>query len=140
MRDDSGPCASGLLFVDVGCDLHAHDLVGILHHAALRIALLDRVDIFHARYDLAEERVLAIEIRRRREADEELAVGAIGTRRTRHADAAADEMRLTELGLDILARAAHAGAGGIAGLRHEARNHAMEEDAVIEALARELLD
>src|SRR5579883_3327024 len=98
MGDDSGSAASGLGLglLDVGGNLHANDLVGILDHAALRIALLDRVDIFHARHDLTEERVLAVKERRRREADEELAVGAVGARRTRHADAAADEMRLAE--------------------------------------------
>ena len=40
----------------------------------------------------------------------------------------------------LLARAAHAGAGRIAGLRHEAVDHAMEHDAVVEPVARQLLD
>src|SRR5487761_517168 len=110
MGEDAGGPASGLL-VGVGRDLHADDLVGILHRAALRIALLDRVDVFHARDDLAEDRVLAVEERRGREADEELAVGAVGTGGARHANRAADEMRRAEFGLDSLARAAGAGAG-----------------------------
>src|SRR6185437_2516852 len=106
----------------------------------VRVALLDRVDEFHARLDLAEDRVLAVEEWRRREADEELAVGAVGVLRARHAQRAAHEMRRIELGLELLARATSAVAARIAGLRHEAFDHAMEDDAVIEALARQLLD
>ncbi len=46
-----------------------------------------------------------------------------------------------EFGLEVRqVRAARARAGGIARLRHEARDHAMEDDAVIEALTRQLLD
>ena len=46
-----------------------------------------------------------------------------------------------ELGRQVrLVGAAAAGAGRIAGLGHEARDHAMEDDAVVEALARQLLD
>src|SRR5487761_1291579 len=120
MRDGATGPTSGFRLPDVGSDLHADDLVRIPHHAALRIALLDRVDVFHARNDLAEQRILAVEERCRREADEELAVGAVGIGGARHADAAADEWRLVELGLELLARATGAGAGRVAGLGHEA--------------------
>src|SRR5208282_3802718 len=122
-----------LLLVGVGRHLHADDLVGIGYRAAAGRARLDRVDEFHARGHLAENGVLAVEESRRREADEELAVAAVGALRARHADRAAQEMRLAELGRDVLARAAGAGAGGIAGLRHESRDDAVEDDAVVEA-------
>ena len=50
-------------------------------------------------------------------------------------------MRLVvELGLQLLAGAAGAGALRAAGLRHEAVDHAMEHDAVVKALAHQLLD
>ena len=45
-----------------------------------------------------------------------------------------------ELGLELVARAAGAVAVRVAGLRHEAVDHAMEDDPVIEALARQRLD
>jgi hypothetical protein len=48
---------------------------------------------------------------------------------------------LRELGRKIgFFRAPHARAGRIAGLRHETIDHPMEDDPVIEALTRELLD
>ena len=75
------------------------------------------------------------------EADEELAVGRVGVGRARHRAHAADVRLLAEFGLEIrLLGAAHAGAGGIAALRHEAGDDAMEDDAVVKALARQLLD
>ena len=44
------------------------------------------------------------------------------------------KMLLGELGLDVgLVRAAHAGAGRVAGLGHEAVDHAVEDDAIVEA-------
>ena len=48
---------------------------------------------------------------------------------------------LRELGGNVRqVRAAHAGAGGIAGLRHEAGDDAVEHDAVIELALHQLLD
>src|SRR5215470_439243 len=47
---------------------------------------------------------------------------------------------LVELGLQLLARTAGAGAMRAASLRHEAVDDAMEHDAVIEALPHQLLD
>jgi hypothetical protein len=41
---------------------------------------------------------------------------------------------------DVLARAAAPGAGRIAGLGHEAVDHAVEDDAVVEALSGQLAD
>ena len=54
---------------------------------------------------------------------------------------AAAAVRLAaEFGAQLLARAAATGAGGIADLRHEAADHAMENGAVVEALAGQFLD
>jgi len=59
----------------------------------------------------------------------------------RHAERAAREMRLGEFGLDVgLLRATHAGAGRVARLGHEAVDHAVKDDAVIETFAGQLLD
>ena len=55
-------------------------------------------------------------------------------------DAAADEMRLAEFGGHALSRAAGAGAGRIAGLRHEARYDAVELDPVVKAAPGQRLD
>src|SRR5262245_41632590 len=45
-----------------------------------------------------------------------------------------------EFGAKLLARAAHARPGRVSGLGHEAVDHAVEYDAVVEALTREFLD
>ena len=45
-----------------------------------------------------------------------------------------------EFGGQLLARTAGAGAGGIAALGHEALDHPVEDQTVIEALANQLLD
>src|SRR5713226_4563013 len=100
----------------VGGDLELDDLVGVRR----RLALLDRVDELHPRGDLAPDGVLAVEEGRRREADEELAVGAVGRLRPRHRGGAADVVRLAELGRQMLPGPARPGSGRIAGLRHEA--------------------
>ena len=47
---------------------------------------------------------------------------------------------LVELGLQLLAGTAGAGALRAAGLRHEAVDHAVEHDAVVKALAHQFLD
>src|SRR6202022_4486747 len=103
-------------------------------------ASLDLVDELHARHDLAPHRVLAVEEVRVLEHDEELAARAVGIVGAGHRDSAAHMRLLREFGLERVAHAARAGAGGIAGLRHEAFDHAMERDAVVLALARQLLD
>src|SRR3954468_22453100 len=98
------------------------DLVRILH----RLAALDLVDVLHARRHLAPDRVLVVEEGRIVEADEELAVAGVRARGARHRGGAADMRFLVELGLQLLARSAGAGALRAAGLRHEAIDHAME--------------
>ena len=45
-----------------------------------------------------------------------------------------------ELGLELLARAAGTGALRATGLRHEALDHPVEDDAVVEAVAHQVLD
>src|SRR5579883_396659 len=120
----------------VGGHARLHDLVGVLH----RLAALDLVDVLHALGDLAPNGVLAVQEGGVVEADEELAVAGVGVGRARHRGGAAHMRFLVELGLQLLARAAHAGAVRAAGLRHEAVDHAMEHDTVVEAFADQLLD
>ena len=84
---------------------------------------------------------LPVEERRVGEADEELRIGRIRVARARHAERAALERRRGEFGLQIgQIRTARAGAGGIAGLGHEAGNDAMEDDAVVELALHQRLD
>src|SRR5580704_15982498 len=117
-------------------DARGDDAVGILH----RLAPLDAVDIVHAVDHRAPDGVLAVEKRRVVEADEELAVAGIRVLRARHRDGAALVRLARELGLELLAGAPRAGAGGIAGLRHEAVDHPMKHHAVVKALAHQFLD
>ena len=108
--------------------------------------------MLHAFLDLADDGVGIVEVGRGREHDEELRVRRIRVLRARHADRTADEMLLGELRRQIR-QAGTAGAGApcieaivhvaeldVAGLRHEAFNHAMEGDVVVFAVADELLD
>src|SRR5476651_406361 len=126
----------GFLVLRVGCDLDLDHLVGI----GGRLALLDLVDEFHAGRDLAPHGVLAVEEVRVLEADEELAARAARIAGAGHRRHAAAVRLLAEFGGQTIAHAAHSVAVGIAGLRHEAVDHAMEHDTVVFALARELLD
>src|SRR3954464_4696866 len=64
-------CGSG------GGDAGADQLIRVGHRAAAGSAALDLVDGIHTGDDAAPDRVLAIEARRRREHDEELAVRAV---------------------------------------------------------------
>src|SRR5437660_11925832 len=89
------------------------DLVGVAH----RLATLDLVDVLHAGRHLAPRGVLAVEEARVVEADEELAVAGIRAVGARHRDGAAHVRLAVELGLELLARAAGAGAMRPAGLR-----------------------
>ena len=60
--------------------------------------------------------------------------------RARHGDGAAGMRLPGELGAKLLTRPAAPRSGGVAGLRHEAIDDAVEHHAVIEALTRKLLD
>src|SRR4030095_16660586 len=100
-----------------------------------------RVDIFHAALDLAPHRILIVEEARVVETDEELAVGAVRIAGARHGAGAADMRLARKLRVEIgeVASAA-AGSGRVAALRHEARDDAVEQDAVIEAVLRQAGD
>ncbi len=112
------------------------DLVRVLH----RLATLDLVDILHAGRDLAPDGVLVVEETGIVETDEELAVAGVRVGGARHRGGAAHMRLLVELGLQLLAGTAGAGALRAAGLGHEAIDHAMEHDAVVEALPHQFLD
>ncbi len=114
-----------------------------LDHAgfARRLALGQRVDIFHAFDDIAPDGVLAIEESRVVKDNEELAVRAVRIHRARHRAGAADMRFVVELLRQVrLGRTAGAGAIGAAALRHEAVDYAVEFDPVIKAFARQLSD
>src|SRR4029077_6376581 len=113
LRSRPGMTAS-LLRVGGHCRLD--DLVGVAH----RLAALDLVDVLHALHDIAPGGVLVVEEGRVAKTDEELAVAGIGIARARHRHRAAHVGLLVELGLELLAGAAGAGAMRTAGLRHEA--------------------
>ena len=86
----------------------------------------------------AEHRVLAVEPRRRVGGDDE-ELRPVGVRTgVRHRERTADDLVVVELVLERVARAAATGAGRVTGLDHEVRDHAVEDDAVVEPVAREL--
>ncbi len=125
----------------MGSQLPAMYIFTMTSRLRRRLAFGDLIDILHAVHDLAENGVRAVEMRRVREADEELAVGAVGIARTRCAESAALERGRRKLSRKIgILGAALAGALRVAGLGHEARDDAMELQAVVEALGHELLD
>src|SRR5262245_3832295 len=127
----------------VSRDLHARDAVGIADGTVLRgRALLDLVDRLHAGNDLAHHGILIVEARRLGEHDEELAVGRIGILRARHADNAALERDIGELGwqVGIFRSAGAVAALAVAGLRHETGDDAMERHVVVVLLPRQRLD
>ena len=111
-----------------------HDLARLTR----RLALGQRVDIVHAFNHFAPDGVLVVEETRVVKADEELAVRAVRVLRARHRTDAAD-MRLAAELLRQVGKLAttHAGARGVAALRHEAGNYAVEDDAVVKALFRQ---
>src|SRR5258708_4624275 len=120
----------------VGGHAGLDDLVRVLH----RLAALDLVDVLHARRDFAPDRVLVVEEGSIVEADEELTVAGIRAGGARHRSGAAHMRLLVELGLQLLAGAAGAGALRTPGLRHKAFDHAVKHDAVVKSFAHQLLD
>src|SRR5690606_36100390 len=87
---------------------------------ARRLALRQRVDIFHAFDHFAPYGILLVEETRVVEADEELAVCAVRVLRTRHGANAADVRFAAEFLRQVgKLAAAHAGARRVAALRHE---------------------
>src|SRR5215469_2573144 len=97
--------------------------------------------MIHAFDDLAPDRVLAIKPGRIIEANEELAVGAVGISGAGGRHCAALMAARGKLRLDVgQVRATRSGARGVAGLRHEAGDHPMERHAVVKTSAGKLLD
>ena len=114
--------------------------------AAVLVALDggDRVGDLHARDHAPEDGVLGVEVRRVADHDEELGAAGVGPR-VRHRHGAAAVVQSADLVGDLVAGAALAVVARvailrerIAGLDHEAGNHAVEEDPLVELLVREL--
>src|SRR2546423_6585577 len=113
------------------------DLVRVLH----RLAALDLVDVLHAFDDLAPHGVLLVEEAGVVEADEALAIRTVRVLRARHRGGAAYMGVRAQLRRQVrIARATGARAMRAAGLRHEALDHAVERDAVVEAFVGKRLD
>src|SRR5215204_1355672 len=121
--------------------MHLHALDHrVLDRPILRAGLcaLDRVDGLHARGDLTEDGVLAVEPGSRVGGhDEELAAVRVGPR-VGHREGAADDLVLVDLVLELVAGAAGAGALRTAALNHEVADHAVEDQPVVVAVLREL--
>jgi hypothetical protein len=81
--------------------------------------------------------VLAVEERRVRVHEEELRAGGVGVAGAGHGEHAALVAAGVELLLELVARAAGAGAGGVAALDHEAGDDAVEDDALVVPVARQ---
>src|SRR6267142_549362 len=101
------------------------------------VALLDAVHVLHAGDDLAEDRVVAVEMRRGAVTDVELAAGRVGMLAPGHRHRAAHVLLLVELRLDLIAGAAGAVALGAAALHDEIRDDPVELQPVVEALLGE---
>src|SRR6185312_8821621 len=128
---------------DLLLDVNLQHRVWIRDRSRTRFAALDLVDVFHAGDDLPPDRVLARQTRAAviGKADEKLAIGGVRVLRARRTDGSALIRLLRKFGWQIgQFRSAHAGAGRIARLRHEAVDDAMPLEAIIKALGRQLLD
>src|SRR5665213_1580133 len=84
-------------------DMRLDDRVGLAADGAVVVlpALLDLVDIVHAFDHLAPDRILLVEPGGVVEADEELAVGAVGISRARRRNRALGMLVVGEFGLEI---------------------------------------
>src|SRR5438445_139053 len=116
-------------------------------HRRHSITLPDAVHVLHAGDGASEGGVLAVQARVVGEHDEDLAPRGVRVPAARHADDAADELALVELGLDRVARTASTHVRvverqrlglGISDLDDEARLDAVEPLAVVEPSAGEL--
>ncbi len=120
----------------VAFDIGAHDLGRILRRLALAILSTPSIPLI-----TRPTIVFMIELHARHEHDVELAVGAVSPLGAGHGDRAAHVRQPAEFGLEVgQRRAAGAVLLGIAALRHEAVDHAMESESIIEMLAGERLD
>src|SRR3954468_14743793 len=104
------------------------------------LGALDLVDDVHPVDDLPEDRVLAVEPRRRVGGDDEELAAVRVRAGVRHRERAAHDLVVVELVLERVARAAAAGPGRVAALDHEVLDHAVEDHAVVEVVAGELLE
>ena len=105
---------------------------------ARRLALGQRVDIFHAFDHIAPDGVLAVKEGRIVKDYEELAVCTIRILRAGHRAGAANMGLVVEFLAKVgLGRTAHAGTIRAATLRHETVNDAMEFHAIVKAFARQ---
>src|SRR3954452_1200252 len=108
--------------------------------AAVGLRRPDAVDDVHPVAHLAEDRVLAVEPRRLFGRDDE-ELRAVRVRpRVRHRERALDDLVVVDLVLERVPRAAGAGPLGAAALDHEVLDDAVEDEPVVEALRRELLE
>src|SRR3954470_9284373 len=108
--------------------------------APVGLGRLDLVDDVHAVRHAAEDGVLAAEPWSLVGGDDE-ELRAVGVRAgVGHRQRAADDLVLVELVLELIPRAAGPRAGRVAALDHEVLDDAMEDDAVVEAVAGELAE
>src|SRR3546814_1020366 len=97
--------------------------------------------MLHAFDHFAPHRILAVKEHRIIKTDEELAVRAVRIGGTGHRANAAHMGFAAEFGGKIgTLRYTHAGARGIADLRHETRDHAVKDDAVINTPIRQAVN
>src|SRR5262245_51695878 len=107
------------------------------------IALLDPVHVLHTVHDLAEHRVVTIEMGRGAIADVELAACGVGMLAAGHGHRAPHVLQLVEFGLDGIAGPPAGIALGIAALDDEVRHHPVKGQSIVEAFlgqGHEVLD
>ena len=111
--------------------------MGLIH--PVPVGADDGIGHLHALDDLAEGGVLAVQVGGLLHHDEELAAGGVGVHGPGHGENTPVVLEgvahavVGELALDGVAGAAHAVAVGAAALDHEAGDHPVEDQAVVEA-------
>ena len=110
-------------------DFDFHDLV----------LLRDRVDDILAFGDFAEDGMLAVEVGSRQMGDEKLAAVRAGAGIGHRENPGLVVLEAGfDLVLELVAGTAHAGAGRVAALDHEIRDHPVKREAVVVAVLREV--
>src|SRR3546814_5106948 len=105
-----------------------------------RLALGKRIDMFHAVGHFTPDGILPVQESRVTKADEELAVGRVRVRRTRHGANAPDVRLVGQFRLQVgLLRSAHAGARGLPAPRHEAVDHQLTPTAIVKPIDDQFL-
>ena len=113
---------------------------GLLRHFDDLLDAVSEADLVEHRvpgHDLPEDGVAAVEVRLRGEGDKELAAAGVRAGEG-HADRAAAVAQAVDLVADDVARAAAAVAPRVTALDHEVGDDAVEGEAVVETLRREL--